>query len=79
MLEVQQNSDTTYRLYDWDRLGLDGAPRTLQVADGLAAIHWGETACHRSGGTHEIGTHSECIVLAECRSSGWSAWRYRRR
>jgi len=29
LFEVQQNSDTTYRLYDWNRPGLDGKPRTL--------------------------------------------------
>lgn len=29
VLEVQQNSHITYRLYDWDRLGLDGKPRQL--------------------------------------------------
>jgi mannose-6-phosphate isomerase len=30
-LEVQQNSDTTYRLSDWGRLGPDKKPRTLHV------------------------------------------------
>ena len=31
LFEVQQNSDTTYRLYDWDRPGLDGNPRELHA------------------------------------------------
>jgi len=35
MIEVQQNSDTTFRLYDWDRPGLDGKPRALHVTEGL--------------------------------------------
>ena len=26
--EIQQNSDVTYRLYDYNRLGTDGRPRT---------------------------------------------------
>lgn len=34
--EIQQNSDTTYRLYDWGRLGLDGQPRELHIEKGLA-------------------------------------------
>jgi len=34
--EVQQNSDITYRLYDYNRLGLDGKPRQLHVDDALA-------------------------------------------
>ncbi len=33
--EIQQASDTTYRLYDWGRLGLDGQPRQLHIDKGL--------------------------------------------
>ena len=33
--EIQQSSDITYRLYDWGRLGLDGAPRELHIDKGL--------------------------------------------
>lgn len=33
--EVQTPSDVTYRLYDWDRPGLDGRPRELHLVDGL--------------------------------------------
>jgi mannose-6-phosphate isomerase len=36
--EIQQNSDTTYRVFDWNRLGLDGAPRELHVAESMACI-----------------------------------------
>jgi mannose-6-phosphate isomerase len=36
--EIQQNSDTTYRVFDWNRLGLDGKPRELHVAESLASI-----------------------------------------
>jgi mannose-6-phosphate isomerase len=38
ILEIQQNSDTTYRVYDWGRVGLDGQARELHVADSLASI-----------------------------------------
>ena len=27
IFEIQQNSDTTYRVFDWNRVGLDGQPR----------------------------------------------------
>jgi mannose-6-phosphate isomerase len=40
ILEIQQNSDTTYRVYDWGRAGLDGAPRQLHIAESLASIDW---------------------------------------
>ena len=36
--EIQQNSDTTYRVFDWNRLGLDGKPRQLHVGQSLASI-----------------------------------------
>ncbi len=38
LLEVQQNSDTTWRLYDWDRRGPDGKPRELHIEQGLAVL-----------------------------------------
>ena len=36
--EIQQNSDTTYRVFDWNRVGLDGKPRTLHVQESLQSI-----------------------------------------
>jgi mannose-6-phosphate isomerase len=35
LYELQQTSDTTYRVYDWDRLGLDGKPRPLHLEKAL--------------------------------------------
>jgi mannose-6-phosphate isomerase len=40
ILEIQQNSDTTYRVYDWGRVGLDGAPRELHIEQSLRSIDW---------------------------------------
>jgi mannose-6-phosphate isomerase len=38
IFEIQQNSDTTYRVFDWNRLGLDGKPRELHIPQSLASI-----------------------------------------
>ncbi len=38
ILEIQQNSDTTYRVYDWGRAGLDGMPRPVHVDEALQSI-----------------------------------------
>lgn len=38
--EVQQSSDTTFRLYDWNRVGVDGKPRELHVEKSLTAIDY---------------------------------------
>lgn len=40
LLEVQEPSDTTYRVYDYNRPGLDGLPRALHVEQSLAVIDW---------------------------------------
>jgi mannose-6-phosphate isomerase len=38
IFEIQQNSDTTYRVFDWNRTGFDGKPRELHVPQSLASI-----------------------------------------
>jgi len=44
ILEIQQNSDTTYRVYDWGRVGLDGKPRKLHLAESMRSILFDEPA-----------------------------------
>ncbi|NBW95570.1 MAG: class I mannose-6-phosphate isomerase [Planctomycetia bacterium] len=36
--EIQQSSDVTYRLFDWNRVGPDGRPRPLHVEAGVEAV-----------------------------------------
>lgn len=38
--EVQQSSDATFRLFDWNRVGRDGRPRPLHIEESLASIDW---------------------------------------
>jgi mannose-6-phosphate isomerase len=42
IFEILQNSDTTYRVFDWNRTGLDGKPRDLHVAQSLASIDFND-------------------------------------
>jgi mannose-6-phosphate isomerase len=42
IFEIQQNSDTTYRVDDWGRVGLDGKPRELHVAQSLESIDFND-------------------------------------
>ena len=37
--EIQQNSDTTFRMFDWNRLGPDGHPRELHTEKSLACVN----------------------------------------
>ncbi len=41
LAEVQQSSNTTYRVFDWNRVGLDGKPRQLHVQEALESIAFG--------------------------------------
>ncbi len=40
MFEIQQTSDATFRLYDWDRRDAEGRSRTLHIEPGMACINW---------------------------------------
>ena len=42
IFEIQQNSDTTYRVFDWNRVGLDGKPRELHIPQSLASIDFND-------------------------------------
>jgi mannose-6-phosphate isomerase len=42
LVEIQQNSDTTYRVYDWNRAGEDGKPRQLHVDQALQSIDFND-------------------------------------
>ena len=38
IIEIQQNSDTTYRVFDWNRTGLNGKPRELHIEESMHSI-----------------------------------------
>jgi mannose-6-phosphate isomerase len=42
IFEIQQNSDTTYRVFDWNRVGFDGKPRELHIVQSLASIDFND-------------------------------------
>ncbi len=44
LYEIQQTSNLTFRVHDWGRVGLDGKPRPLHVAESLETIDF-----HRAG------------------------------
>lgn len=60
ILEIQQNSDTTYRVFDWGRVGPDGKGRTLHLKESLASIQWSEE------GAALIPSAAAPAVLADC-------------
>lgn len=61
ILEIQQNSDTTYRVYDWGRKGLDGIERDLHIEESLASINFHDFEPHP-----QKMSQAKCEVIAEC-------------
>jgi mannose-6-phosphate isomerase len=78
LVETQQNSDTTYRLYDY------GRPRELHIEDGLAAVkeetHAGRVLAGRptieKGNAHSNLVASPCFVVDKFRLA--QRWEFRR-
>jgi len=67
LAEIQQNSDLTYRLYDWGRVQSDGTPRELHIDKSLVATKFGEG---RQGPATTLSYPLDggaCEVLAACR------------
>jgi mannose-6-phosphate isomerase len=58
--EVQTTSDTTYRLYDYDRLGLDGKPRQLHIDESLKVVN---DAKHTSNSNSHNQIHKENEIV----------------
>jgi mannose-6-phosphate isomerase len=49
LAEIQQTSDMTYRIYDWDRVGQDGKPRELHIEHALNVLDYeAHTSCKTS-------------------------------
>jgi len=66
LVEIQQNSDTTYRVYDWDRVGLDGKPRQLHVRESLACIDFQDFEPKKAVPRVEDVTGNTLVRLVEC-------------
>ena len=63
IFEIQQNSDTTYRVFDWNRLGLDGQPRELHVPESLASIDFGDFEPSVVASPEVTGPNFKCRLL----------------
>lgn len=72
ILEIQQNSDTTYRVNDWGRVGLDGKPRSLHIEESLRSIDFNhfEPEPLRAKDLSPDGA-----LLAECEEFRLRQWR----
>ncbi|MBI4463370.1 MAG: class I mannose-6-phosphate isomerase [Acidobacteria bacterium] len=76
LCEIQQNSDLTYRLYDYNRPGTDGKPRSLHIEKALDVLQFSTPA----GRTHPLELEREPIqklCLAACPYFVTEKWSFR--
>ena len=66
LVEIQQSSDTTYRVYDWGRVGLDGKPRQLHVKESLICIDFQDYEPKKQRATVEYHGVNGLWRLVEC-------------
>jgi len=60
--EIQQNSNLTYRVYDWDRVGKDGKPRELHIKKAMDVIKQNK----RQNITSTNGQEDICKMVMDC-------------
>ena len=82
LCEIQQHSDITYRVFDYNRRGLDGKPRELHIRQALDVIHFGELAAASEGLCDPVritrGAVTETFYAA-CRHFATERWEFRER
>ena len=68
ILEIQQNSDTTYRASDWGRVDASGKPRELHLDKALASIDFRNRSNPRVPGVSGVVSHNRKLPLvSQCR------------
>lgn len=81
LAEIQQTSDTTYRLHDWGRVGMDGLPRQLHIREALVCTDYSRGPINplkpriiATGGENRIEELVACDYFAIHRHQGTAAW-----
>ncbi len=68
LLEIQQNSNTTYRISDWGRLGADGKPRELHVNEAMECINFSYRNSPKITGVVGTASHNRKFPIVKgCR------------
>lgn len=67
ILEIQQNSDTTYRISDWGRVDRHGKPRELHVEKGMKSINFNTIGrCRISGDANNTRFNRIVPMVKDC-------------
>ncbi len=66
MVEIQENSDVTYRVYDWGRMGVDGRPRPLHLKQAMDVVNFDDRESPLIQPLKEKSGENEVQLLADC-------------
>lgn len=64
--EIQQNSNVTYRVYDYNRRGADGKLRPLHIDKAVEVINFNKFKDETDGGEYKAAGSSEIRELTRC-------------
>lgn len=63
LIEIQQNSDTTYRVFDWNRVDNQGKPRQSHVDQALQCIDFNDVRPHLAQTEAEVLLHDDLFEI----------------
>ncbi len=67
ILEIQQNSDTTYRISDWGRVDQHGKARELHVEKGMTSINFfNHAGCRIAGDVNNTKFNRKIPMIKDC-------------
>ena len=67
ILEIQQNSDTTYRISDWGRVDAQGKSRELHVEQGIKAVNFMNRKSPRiAGASDKVKRNRKYDIVTVC-------------
>ncbi len=64
--EIQQNSDLTYRIYDWGRVGFDGKPRPLHIEKAIDVINFNDIKPELEKVSYLLSGKNKIYTLVKC-------------
>ena len=75
LCEVQEYSDLTYRVYDYDRVDAHGKPRELHIEKALDVIEFGRPISGKASRIHLPGQGMQNSLLTACRYFATERWK----
>jgi mannose-6-phosphate isomerase len=76
LCEVQENSDVTYRIFDYNRRQADGSTRPLHIRQALEVLHFGPQRCAQTRGVSVQQGSAKKTYLAACRYFATEIWEF---